>query len=509
MDGRSFYSNLIPRAVLQGVSKEVSSLLNFIFDLQRFDDEPAANGESGTKDNPYIVTTADDLKSKIAAVTSGQTIYIKLGDNITSTSYPSIPAGATVNLDLNGYTITGSGSYGFYVKGTLNLNDTSRGKTGGITHTGSYATIYVTSTGTFKMDGGLISGKKANIGGTSTNVTINGGRFKSELSTSEATVLGKVAENTTKNYLDDVLYVGYEESYFSDFKKVEIDGTTKYYSDNTITAADIAVAQIGDDESAKYFTSLQTALDSTETGTVKLLKDIKPTASINVTSSKTLDLNGHNITKDGTYVFYVKNSSTLTLTDSTSNQGTIKGTDYVISVGSSTTDTGTLVMNGGKVEATSSNGYGVYVRNGSTATVSGGTITANKTGGTGIYALTGSKTNVTGGTITGATAVSAFDNESTTCTVSGITDGTSSSSVYSLYINGEKKFYINEEKMNAALATVCFVEGTNADVKQNKYFTTLTKVNSYCSENATVKLIKFAKRFRRRMAPLARALHLT
>ena len=109
MDGRSFYSNLIPRAVLQGVSKEVSSLLNFIFDLQRFDDEPAAGGGSGTEGDPYIVTTADDLKAKIAAVTSGQTIYIKLGDNITSTSYPSIPAGATVNLDLNGYTITGSG----------------------------------------------------------------------------------------------------------------------------------------------------------------------------------------------------------------------------------------------------------------------------------------------------------------------------------------------------------------------------------------------------------------
>ncbi len=64
---------------------------------------------TGTELDPYVVTTDAEL---IAAIGGGDTVYIKLGADVTATTKNYfINAGTTVSIDLNGHTIDLGGKY--------------------------------------------------------------------------------------------------------------------------------------------------------------------------------------------------------------------------------------------------------------------------------------------------------------------------------------------------------------------------------------------------------------
>lgn len=121
------------------------------------------------------VETEDELK--LAASVGGDW---KVADSFTSSSVVTLPAGKTMNLDLNGKTVTFSVEYGFANKGTLNVSDSSENKTGKLS--GTYGTI--DNYGAFTLNSGTIeataaaSQKKVVIwseNNANTSVTINGG----------------------------------------------------------------------------------------------------------------------------------------------------------------------------------------------------------------------------------------------------------------------------------------------------------------------------------------------
>ncbi len=134
---------------------------------------------------PVTVTDKDSLN---AAITDGATI--QLGDNITTTSTITIPEGASVTLDLKGYTLTADFSpknNGSLLEGnaiqvesgaTLTLQDS--GGNGKITHgSGQIGRGVYVENGTFTMTGGSIAKNYigGNFGGDGAGVYIHDGTF--------------------------------------------------------------------------------------------------------------------------------------------------------------------------------------------------------------------------------------------------------------------------------------------------------------------------------------------
>lgn len=142
-----------------------------------------------------------------------------------------------------------------------------------------------------------------------------------------------------------------------------------------------------------YYGSLSDALSAwNDNTTLTLLKDITTDTTINVTGTKTLDLNGYGIKKTGSgKVIFVDNQANLTLNDSAPTR----------------TDTGDdrpAGVSGGYITG----GYddrGAGIRNEGKLEINGGTITGNTSTahGGGIYTIYGSLV-MNGGTITGNTA---------------------------------------------------------------------------------------------------------
>ncbi len=140
---------------------------------------------SGTESDPYVVTTWDDLRTKMAA--GG---YIRLDADVaypdkTTNSYLSVPSDKTVTLNLNGHKIdralTTKTSNGYVIKvaGNLTVNDSGTGGkiTGGNSSSDSGGGVYV-YLGTFTMSGGTITGNETT--GSSSHgggVQVYGGTF--------------------------------------------------------------------------------------------------------------------------------------------------------------------------------------------------------------------------------------------------------------------------------------------------------------------------------------------
>ena len=126
-------------------------------------------------DQPFVVTTWDDLLSKMAV--GG---YIRLDADVdpsnSSGSYLIVPENVTVTLDLNDHTIdqkseNATKEFGiFIIAGALTLNDSG---TGG-TITGGQCGVYIfASNSSFTMTGGTITGNHGNSGG----VYVSSGTF--------------------------------------------------------------------------------------------------------------------------------------------------------------------------------------------------------------------------------------------------------------------------------------------------------------------------------------------
>ena len=151
---------------------------------------------SGTEDDPYIVTDYDELLDLMKNTPDNTTRYIKLGSDI---SYSASTNGTALNLsnalqsvdlDLNGYTVSRSGTTTDtgvvqLLIGSLTIRDSSSAGTGKMTSSVSggegQATVYVSSSGkltiengTFEVTNGTYPDAIWTQGGTT---QINGGTF--------------------------------------------------------------------------------------------------------------------------------------------------------------------------------------------------------------------------------------------------------------------------------------------------------------------------------------------
>jgi hypothetical protein len=155
-------------------------------------------------------------------------------------------------------------------------------------------------------------------------------------------------------------------------------------------------------------------LPAAQGGTIRLTEDVQLSTTWGVTSSVTLDLNGHGLIGSGDdRVIAVANGCTLTITDSrpsTQHKYNVDANGLAV-VGT----TGIKSFTGGYITGGSAvgsgvelynDGGGVYVEEGGTLTMRGGTIlgnTANNHGG-GIFIDEGGTFNMNGGAILGNTA---------------------------------------------------------------------------------------------------------
>ena len=326
-------------------------------------------------DQPFVVTTWDDLLSKMAV--GG---YIRLDADVdpsnSSGNYLTVPQNVTVTLDLNDHTIdqkseNATKEFGiFIIAGALTLNDSGTGGTitGGKAHAtngGTYYTygfggcVFVAPTGTFTMNGGTISG----------NTTDNGGG-------------GVYVANSDKPRST------HEPSW---------NGTNDY---------DMKLGTTASIDLKRHISGFPSPYVNIKSTTDPTGSDIDP-------STYTLD--------DDIFTFTPKDKGTYDFVFSAAGYNTSYPNVQIVvdydDPNNSPTEPaavtgGTFTMNGGTISGNRAgyDGGGVYVEDGCTFTMNGGTIsgnTANNDGG-GVYANWGATVNLNGGTITGNTASNVY-----------------------------------------------------------------------------------------------------
>ncbi len=155
-----------------------------------------------------------------------------------------------------------------------------------------------------------------------------------------------------------------------------------------------------------YYSDLQEAISAASSnGTVTLLQNVTTEATLTITGTVTLDLDGYGITynnSEATASVITVSSGTFTLQDSNTANSTKEFADPTSSTGETITVTGGYITGG--TGNSSDNGGGVYVSSGATFVMNGGTIVGNTAtyNGGGVY-VTGIFT-MNGGTIVGNTA---------------------------------------------------------------------------------------------------------
>ena len=159
-------------------------------------------------------------------------------------------------------------------------------------------------------------------------------------------------------------------------------------------------------------------------GTVTLIKDYTIDATLNVTNTVTLDLNGHVIKMTGSDSVITFAGGNLTLQDSNKTAthtdstlpagGVITGGNAYMGGGVYINNNSTFTMNGGTIANCSSEyGGGVYISSNSTFTMNGGTIANCKAttsdyavGGGGVYVAQNTNFTMSGGIIENCSAAS-------------------------------------------------------------------------------------------------------
>ena len=147
---------------------------------------------TGTEDNPYVVTTYDELRECMQSTPDYDTRYIKLGEDITNSTNVSNNAldltspYQTVILDLNGYTLKRAESatdWGVFMLsiGNLTIQDSSSAGTGKVVSEITGATyknaIYVSSSGNLTIEGGTFESTESAIRTQGGTTVINGGTY--------------------------------------------------------------------------------------------------------------------------------------------------------------------------------------------------------------------------------------------------------------------------------------------------------------------------------------------
>lgn len=372
-----------------------------------FSTDPGANG--ATLADGYGATKNDDGKYKVAKLqpvaaignvnydTLGQAITaaqataggatIKLLKSIKTSSYYEVKGDNPVTIDLNGFSITGSGISGlFYVTASGDLTITGEGTVTAVEDNGAAMAVWVRS-------------PKA-------KVTLAGGTYKQQISNTEDTHFdliyvergtaeitgGKYEAYTPKWTLNckDEYYKSGEANItvtggtFKSFDpnvapEQKVDGKAPSFAapgtgvtkneDGSFTAAAGMTAQILDKDgnSVKAYSTLAEAVAAAEDGqTVTLLADVTENITIAANKKITLDLNGHILNGGtGTAKAAILNKGTVTITDTSADKtGTIKRDDqgiegetsyYVIkNIGTMVIDQANVVNNSGYKKTNSS-----------------------------------------------------------------------------------------------------------------------------------------------------------
>ena len=202
--------------------------------------------------------TYDSLAEAVAAVSEGTETTITLEADTADTV--TIPVGKVIVLNLNGKSVSVTGSAAIQNEGTLTI----KGAISGAVETDAENAIE--NAGTLKIEGGYFKGGISNTG----SVSITGGRF------SKLVPASYLAENYSIQSYNTIGKSGYSISNKAPVAEITLDGTR--YVFEKISTASVAAAG----------------------GTVTLIADAEQTSFITLGTPVTLDLNGHDITYKGT-----------------------------------------------------------------------------------------------------------------------------------------------------------------------------------------------------------------
>lgn len=204
--------------------------------------------------------TYDSLAGAVAVVSEGTETTITLEADTAESGMVTIPAGKVIVLDLNGNSVSVTGSAAIQNEGTLTI----KGAISGAVETDAENAIE--NAGTLKIEGGYFKGGISNTG----SVSITGGRF------SKLVPASYLAENYSIQSYNIIGKRGYSISNKAPVAEITLDGT-RY-----------------------VFEKISTASDAAAGGTVTLIADAEQKSFITLDTPVTLDLNGYDITYTGT-----------------------------------------------------------------------------------------------------------------------------------------------------------------------------------------------------------------
>ena len=306
------------------------------------------------------------------------------------------------NLTVNGGTVDVTGGY----SGKGRFGNGGNGVVGNLTVSGGTVTVYggKGSDGSVPGDGGI---------GVTNNVTVNGGTV--------TVTGGSGGEGSSGNGSNEKAVGGTITCGDSMTAEESNDGGTWNAVSNGSSGKQYVrftpapVASVGTTGYTTFADALAAWSDGT---TLKLLADAETASTINVTGTKTLDLNGFGIKRTGSTnysVITVSGGASLTLNDSTSTRATSSGNRPTGVVGGYITggnknfgggvyNSGTFTMNGGTITGNTASAWGGGVNNGGTFTMNGGTISGNTASSNGGGVYNSNSFTMNGGTISGNTA---------------------------------------------------------------------------------------------------------
>lgn len=415
---------------------------------------------SGTENDPYRITSADDWDTLATSVNGGNDYsgkYLKLMGDITvskmiginnhaSGSNPqtnqksfsgtfngdghtlnlnikdkdthgAAPFSATKNATIKNLNVTGSVVGGIHSAGLVGVpngtltveNCTVSAAISGSTHHGGFVGHAFNATVNLKsciFDGSLTGGTLGGMIGWSglnasqrPTIEINNCLFSGTYT--EASAFHPVGYTVNKDDPATINKFYTTKAASGTATKLKINGTI-----NT------AVALVQKDSEFTCYSTINDAVtgwnSAADGATLKLLTDVTTSSTINVTGTKALDLNGHEIKMTGSgSVISVGEGANLTLNDVDGNTGKITGGNAERGAGVRI-DKGTFVMNGGTITGNTASVHGgaIYAIYG-TFTMNGGEITGNNAGdkGAGVCVAGGGTVfTLNDGTISGNTA---------------------------------------------------------------------------------------------------------
>ena len=388
---------------------------------------------SGTEDNPYVVTTYDELRECMQSTPDYDTRYIKLGGDITNSTNVSTNAldltspYQTAILDLNGFTLKRAESatdWGVFMLsiGNLTIQDSSSAGTGKVVSEITGATyknaIYVSSSGNLTIEGGTFESTESAIRTQGGTTVINGGTYRTSyvsafFQSGTVTVNGGSFSGTNGSAISvnsdaDVTINGCTAS-----GKIGVNGSGSIWNfiptTSTVTVNGAVVSRTGDSISGEIIITKNVTTGSgtqadpyvvTTYGDLKTLMENAPTdgttryIKLSADLEKTqgngwsldlkhpyqkviLDLNGHTITSSGASTDWgIVNLSigSLTIRDSAGGGAIIakhSGSQYVNALRVSSA--GHLTVDGGTFTAFGNKGYSIFTQGGTTV-INGGTF---------------------------------------------------------------------------------------------------------------------------------------